>query len=72
MDSRSQNIELHIKNMEERCKMMQDKILNESNLTPDDIVQLRAKQSEYQLCLQWLMNIKADVFPPKILKLNNN
>lgn len=58
--------------MEERCTMIQNKILNESTLTPDDIIALRSKQSEYQQAHMWLINVKADVFPPKILQINKN
>lgn len=71
MDNRFDTIEAQIKVMSERCDMVQNRILNEPTLTPDQIVELRDKQTGYQMALQWLINIKADVFPPKIIPANN-
>lgn len=71
MDTREQNIDLHIKAMEDRCQANENKILTDPKLTPDEIVALRLKQVEYQQALQWLANIKLEVFPPRILKPTN-
>ncbi len=71
MDSREQNINMHIKSIDERCIANQDKILNDATLTPDQIVELRIKQEQYQQALTWLINIKNNVFPPRILKPSN-
>jgi hypothetical protein len=66
------NLELHIKNMSERIVQMEEKLLIDEKLTPDDIVAMRLKQTEYQNSLQWLINVKNLQFPPKIITPNSN
>lgn len=65
------NLLLHVRNLNDRMHMNEDKILNSSTLTPDDIVEIRLKQSEYQNCIVWLNNILKAKFPSKII-MNGN
>lgn len=65
--NREANLNLHIKNLDERMHQNEDKIMDDEKLTPDDIIAIRLKQNELQNCLIWLTNIRKSKFPSKIL-----
>lgn len=71
MDNRLSTLEMHIKNLRERADQTAEKLMINDKLTPDDIVELRKKQEQYHLALSWLINVKNEVFPPKILTNGN-